>query len=68
MNDQEQDIFGEVAETEALKPQNDLSRQLYIIPEGVADTTAKEIPLVSKNGFFPRQNEKISCYGLECCT
>ena len=32
MNDQEQDIFGEVVETEAPKTQNDPTKQLYLLP------------------------------------
>jgi len=37
MNDQDQDIFGEVVETEAPKEQNDPTKQLYLLPAGVAE-------------------------------
>lgn len=37
MNDQEQDIFGEVFETEAPKEQNDPTKQLYLLPADTAE-------------------------------
>lgn len=36
MNDTDNDIFGEVADTEAPQTQADPNKQLYLIPEGVA--------------------------------
>ena len=55
MNDQEQDIFGEVAETEAPKTQNDPNHQLYIIPEGVAEW------FIAKNHFDKKPKEVKDC-------
>jgi len=37
MNDQEQNIFGEVVETEAPKDQSDPTKQLYLLPTEVAE-------------------------------
>lgn len=55
MNDQEQDIFGEVAETEVPKAQNDPNHQLYIIPEGVAEW------FIAKNHFGKNPKEVKDC-------
>lgn len=55
MNDQEQDIFGEVVETETPTQQSDPSRQLYTIPEGVGEW------FVAKNHFDKKPKEIKDC-------
>ena len=55
MNEQDNDIFGEVVETEAPKEQHDPSHQLYNLPEGVAEW------FIAKNHFDKKPKEVKDC-------
>lgn len=67
MQDQDNDIFGEVVETEAPKEQNDPSHQLYHLPDGTAKDKLGVVDpfkadwFVAKNMFDKKPKEMKDC-------